>query len=226
MIEVNLLPQAGKGKKGPKKKRSLSLPAFKGMPGDRWVVGAGTLAFLALLFVGWLFIGVAGQAEELEVQIEAAQRDSVRFAEVIRGSEALQARSDTIAQRLELLQAIDEARFVWPHLMNEVGRAIPTTAWLLRVEQTVPPPSLRFRIEGRAISYFALTTFMDQLEASPFIGDVQLISSTQTMVQIPGAGNRPVYQFELHARWRDPDPGLIDREPLFGPSVALPAEGS
>jgi Tfp pilus assembly protein PilN len=222
VIEVNLLPQTGKGKKGPRKKRSLSLPAFKGMPGDRWVVGAGTLAFLALVFVGWLFIGVAGEAEELEVQIEAAQRDSARFADVIRRSELLRAQSDSIQVRLVALQEIDGARYVWPHLMDEVGRALPNFTWLVRFSQVQPAPNLSVRIQGRAATYFALTTFMENLEASPFIQGVRLIASNQVMMQVPGSGNRPVYAFELEARWQDPPPEAIDMAPLFGASVAIP----
>jgi Tfp pilus assembly protein PilN len=226
VIEVNLLPTPGKGRKGGRKRKGLALPSFKGMPGDRWVVGAGALALVAVLAIGWLFLGVAGQAEELGVEVEAAQRDSARFADVIRRSETLQARRDTIALRVAALQDIDGTRYVWPHLMDELGRAIPPGIWLLRFEQMSPPPGLTFRVEGRATNYFALTNFMEALEASPFMRGVRLQQSDQVMVDIAGAGSQAVYQFELNMEWLDPPPEVVEREPLFGPSVAIPQAGA
>jgi Tfp pilus assembly protein PilN len=193
-----------------------------GLGGDRWVVGAGVIALLSLVVVGWLWFSVAGQAEELRVEIEAAQRDSARFADVIRRAETLQARRDTIAQRVMVLQDIDGSRYVWPHLMDEVGRALPSFTWLIRMQQVSPPPNLSFRVRGRASNYFALTTFMENLEASPFVRGVRLVTSDQVVMSIPGAGSRNVYEFELEASWQDPAPGVVNREPLFGPSVALP----
>jgi Tfp pilus assembly protein PilN len=222
VIEVNLLPAAGKGKKGARARRSLALPSFQGLPGDRWVLGAGGLVFVGLIAIGWLLFGVAGKAEEVQVQIEAAQRDSARFADVIRRSETLQARRDTIAERVAALQQIDGARYIWPHLMDEVGRALPQGTWLTRFNQVAPAPNLSVRIEGNAVSYFALTNFMETLEGSPFLSGVRLVASDQRFIQIPGAGQQRVYNFVLDANYQEPPPEVIDREPLFGASVAVP----
>lgn len=221
MIEVNLLPGSGKGKK-PAKRRASGPSALSGLGGDRWIMGAGVVVLVALAVVGWLYLGVAGQAEELRVQIEAAQRDSARFADVISRAEALQARRDTIAERVVALQEIDGARYYWPHVMNEVGRALPNFTWLTRLNQVSTPPNLTFRVRGRTSNYFALTSFMENLEASPFIRGVRLITSDQVVLNIPGAGSRNVYEFELEAGWQDPPAGVTERVPLFGPSVAIP----
>ena len=222
MIEVNLLPVQGKGKKRKGPKRSLPSASLAGFSGDRWVLGAGILSVVALVAIGWLFFAVAGDAEELGVQIEAAQRDSARFADVIRRAETLQARSDSIASRVLVLQEIDGARYVWPHLMDEVGRALPGFLWLTRFNQVTPPPAMSFRVEGNAATYFALTTLMENLEASPFISGVRLIASDQRILQVPGAGQQRVYNFVLEANYQEPPPGVVNREPLFGASVAIP----
>jgi Tfp pilus assembly protein PilN len=224
VIEVNLLPGTGKGKgrKGGGARRSFKAPSFAGATADRWILSAGILSLLALVVIGWLFFSVAGQAEELNVQIEAAQRDSARFADVIRRAESLQSRRDSIASRVAVLQEIDGTRYVWPHVMDEVGRALPNFTWLTRMNQVSPPPNLSFRVRGRASTYFALTSFMENLEASPFIRGVRLITSDQVSVQVPGSGARNVYEFELEMAWQEPPAGVIDREPLFGPSVGIP----
>ncbi|TVP42528.1 MAG: hypothetical protein EA350_15420 [Gemmatimonadales bacterium] len=228
MIEVNLLPGSGKrkgkgkGRPGGGGRRSLAAPSFAGATADRWVLSAGILSLFALVVIGWLFFSVAGQAEELDVQIEAAQRDSARFADVIRRSESLQSRRDSIAARVAVLQEIDGARYIWPHVMDEVGRALPDFTWLTRINQVSPPPDLTLRVRGRASTYFALTSFMENLESSSFLRGVRLITSDQVSVQVPGSGARNVYEFELELAWQEPPAGVVDREPLFGPSVGIP----
>jgi Tfp pilus assembly protein PilN len=222
VIEVNLLPGARKRAAPRKGRRSLSLPKVGGIPSDPWRLGAGALVVLALLVVGWLYMGVAGEAEELQVQIEAAQRDSARFADVIERAGALQARRDSIAARVSVIQGIDGARFVWSHLMDEVGRALPDYTWLTRLQQ-VGSSGPMFRVQGQAATYFALGNFMETLEASPFVRGVRLIASEQVAIAMGGGAQRLIYNFTLEASYQAPPPEIVERVPLFGPSVAIPA---
>ena len=69
--------------------------------------------------------------------------------------------------------------------------------------------------------YFALTTFMENLEASPFLQGIQLISSEQVELS-GGGGERLVYEFVLNATREVPPAGAVETVPLFGPSVAAP----
>jgi len=218
LIEVNLLP-GGRKSHGRGSGFSLSMPKFSGtMPkADPWVLGAAAAAVVAILAMVWMFSQVAGEVDRLEAQERTAVQDSVRLAEVIQRTEQLQARRDSIAQRVEVIQQIDGARYVWPHLMDEVGRALPDFTWLTRLDQLSPGELPSFRIEGRAGTIFALTTFMENLEASPFIGGVRLIASGTGMVDVGGGVQRPVYQFVIEAASRTPPSGLIETVPLFGP---------
>ncbi len=223
MIRVNLLP--GGSKKAKRSGPSIRLPDLRGkLPkGDRWVVGAGLAVILFLFGSGWLFFSISGDQEELEVQIEAAVRDSIRFADIVAQSSLLQARTDSIAQRVAIIQQIDQGRYVWPHLMDEVARAIPEYAWLTRLFQVADVGMPVFQIEGRAGTYFALTSLMENLEASPFITGVQLIASEQvTVTASEDGGERLLYEFTLEASGEPPPPELIESVPLFGPSVAAP----
>ncbi|TVP77409.1 MAG: hypothetical protein EA352_03730 [Gemmatimonadales bacterium] len=220
MIEVNLLPGSKRGG-GRKSRPALALPKFEGSKLDPWTLGATILALAALAVGIWFFFATAGQAEELEVRIDSARADSARFADAIQRNELLLARQDSIAERVSVLQEIDGARYIWPHIMNEVGRALPDFTWIQRLLQTSPDP-VRFRIEGRAATYFALTNFMENLEASAFIRGVRLITSEQTVMDVGAGAQRLVYNFTLEASWQEPPPEVIDREPLFGPSVGIP----
>ncbi len=224
MIEVNLLPE-GRKKKGPRRGPRWSLPSlpdFDKLPKDRWILGAVGAGVFALATIGFLFFQVAGVAEELEVRVEEAVQDSTRYADIIEGAERLQARSDSIAQRVAVIQEIDGARYVWPHLLDEVARALPDFTWLMRFTQITPEPDLTFTIEGRAGTYFALTTFMENLETSPFIRGVRLLSSDQVSVEVGDEGERSVYEFTLEAARQDPPREILETIPLFGPAVGAP----
>jgi Tfp pilus assembly protein PilN len=72
-----------------------------------------------------------------------------------------------------------------------------------------PPPPPGFSVEGSAASTQALTRFMKNLEASPFIRDVALITSEQTQTQ-----GRVYLKFTLEAAWEQPDSTLIETVPV------------
>ena len=137
------------------------------------------------------------------------------------------ARRDSIAQRVAIIQDIDQGRYVWPHLMDEVARALPDYTWLSGIVQiggaTINQPD--FRIRGRSGNNFALTRFMENLEASMFIRDVQLISTEQVVEQEEGlSGVRTVHDFTLEAAYELPPPELIETVPLLGGEVDNLAE--
>ncbi len=222
VIEVNLIPDTGKKKKRKRKGPSLSLPSFNGIPVDRWVAVAGVAILAALGAFGWMFAGTTGQAQELDLKIEAAVRDSLRLSAVIERAEALTARSDSIARRVDVIQQIDVARYVWPHIMDEVARALPDYTWLTRIQQVSSGDPVVFRIEGRAGTYFALTAFMEAVEASPFIRGTRLISSEQIFVTVGAGAQRLVYSFTLEAGYRHPPLDYLETESLFGGIVMAP----
>ena len=228
MIEVNLLPG---GKKRSSKGRGLSLSGLSlprvgggGMPGDPYFIGAVAAGLVALLVVGWLFLGVRKDREETQVALDEAVQDSLRFADVIARTNQLTARRDSIAQRVGIIQEIDAGRFTWPHVLDEIARALPDYTWLREITQAQSDP-LQIRITGRAGSNFAITNFMRHLEASRFLREVHLERSEQGPAE-----NSPsdlVYQFELTVTYESPPLDELETVPLFEGGVArLPASDS
>lgn len=230
MIEVNLLP-GGKKRSGGGGKFSLALPKFGGgLPGislpkgDRWTVGAGAAVVLAILVGAWLFMGVSGVAEERQVEVDAAVADSTRYHDLIQRTTALKNRNDSISERVDVIQEIDKKRYVWPHLMDEVARAIPEYTWMTRFNQMVRGETVSFRVEGTSGTLLAVTTFMENLEASPFIESVNLISTAQVEVPIgEGGGTQLVYDFVLDAMESIPPAEVIETVPLFDPLLVDPS---
>jgi hypothetical protein len=216
MIEINLLPGSTKkaGRRGASRAAGAGAFSKLKMPGvDRttgvialaWILGLGAIAFLHL--------GMSSRTADLDVRLEAAVRDSARFATLRAQGDSLTAREGVIAQKLEVIQQIDAGRYVWPHILDEVSRALPQYVWLASVADVSGDAGglPRIHIEGFAGTPFALTRFMEQLEASPFLGATRLMTTAQTR-----ADNRTVHAFALMVQYREPPPDALQTVPLIG----------
>lgn len=214
MIRVNLLPGGKKGSGGPK--FSFELPSIGGLPTDKWVLSAAALGIVVLAGIAYLYMTTTSRIEELDLQVEEAVRDSARFADLIEQTDRLQARRDSIAEKVAIIQEIDQDRYIWPHIMDEVARALPDFVWLSGLVQVARAGQLEFQVSGRAGNNFALTRFMENLEASPFIRNVSFISTTQVLEgrSEPGGG-RLVNEFQLEAAYEQPGSELLETVPLF-----------
>ena len=243
MIEINLLP-SGAARRPVSARRPLApggggsgLPSLGADPRAAAMAGAAVL----LLLLGAFWFWRSGQRQgSVQAEIEREQQDSVRLERTIALMRALDTRRDTISRKMEVIRRVDGRRYVWPHLLDEVSRAVPPFMWLTRVavaeeEATLPAPAAAatpadtskadsaaaetaaalpegpsFSIEGNAGSTQALTRFMRALEASPMIRDVALVTSEQTEFQ-----RRSVLKFTVEARWEEPDSSFVQTVPLL-----------
>lgn len=227
MIEVNLLPG---GKKRSSKGRGLSFSGFSlpklrgggggGLPGDPYILGAVAAGVVAVAVMGWLYLGVSGDREEVQVALEEARQDSVRFADLIERTNQLTARRDSIGQRVAIIQEIDAGRYVWPHVLDEVARALPEFAWLRELTQLQTDP-LQVRLAGRAGSNFAITNFMRNLEASPFLRGVNVERIEQAPSELDQS--EVIYEFELTMTFEPPPLDELETVPLFDNELASQA---
>lgn len=232
MIEVNLLPG---GKKGASRGGPLAglAGAFKGLRGGRgggggsarpsggrsvdpYVAFFAVAASVTLGYSAWAYTSVNGEREELDVQLEAQVRDSVRFADLIERTTLLTARNDSIAQRVSIIQEIDAGRYVWPHVLDEIAAALPEYTWLREVLHS-PGDPLQVRVNGRAGSIYAITNFMRRLEASRFLRAVQMDRAEQ----VPSEENQDdlVYVFELLMTYESPPWDELETVPLFDAGI-------
>lgn len=227
MIEVNLLP-GGKKKTSRGAGLSIPMPKFEGLPSDPWILGTGALLLVLALATAFLYLTRSGTHDELEVAVEEAAADSARYADLIEQAERLRARRDSVAERVEIIQEIDRDRYVWPHIIDEVARALPEYTWLTNLVQSSLGETLELRIEGRAGTNFALTTFMENLEASPYVRQVTLVN-TQLTVESQGGVSRSVNSFTLDASYEEAPFEIRETVPLFEgtpPPVETQPEGS
>lgn len=224
MIEINLLPGAEKRKKrtpgvGFPLKLPENVPDFDRMMAfivAAWIIGPAVGLFM--------YFGIQGEKADTRVALDQAVADSARYAELIQTQASLRARQDTIAQKLTLIQEIDAGRYVWPHILDEISRALPPYTWLQAIDQVQGGVAPTFQVQGRTGSLPALTRFMDALEASPFLRNVQLVSSEQA--QVGGDPNNIVNNFVLRGAYESPPTEMVETVPLFPDEVATTSTGS
>jgi Tfp pilus assembly protein PilN len=239
MIEINLLPGSGKKtrSKGAGVNFSELASGFTSRVKDPWLLGAVGSAVVAALLVGAMYWHQSSRTESLDEQLRVARQDSVRFAAVINEKRKAEAQRDSVLRQVSLIKSFDDKRYVWPHLMDELSRALPPYTWLTSVIQSniadvavqaaPPPPAapgkkaaaaepdsvvtppVKLRIVGLTVDIQALTRFMRVLESSPFIENVQLVKSTMVLVD-----GKQVTEFQLDASYQPPDPSAITVVPV------------
>ena len=233
MIQINLLP--GGTPKRASAARGARKPSLPAVGGDPRVAAVGGAAFLLVILagLGWWKTGAA--RTELQASVEREMADSVRLARTISLMETLDARRDTIENKIAVIRSVDGRRYVWPHLMDEVSRAVPPFTWLTKLATSddadaapapapadtakkdsaaratpAAPAGPAFSLEGAAGSTQALTRFMKNLELSPMIRDVALVTSEQTTTE-----GRTYLKFTLEARYEQPDSSLLEIVPVL-----------
>jgi Tfp pilus assembly protein PilN len=227
MIEINLLPGAGKKSRG----RGAAAGFAGALSGafaqvkDPFLIGAVAAVLLAMVGIGGMFVLQRAEAASLDERLQLAQQDSIRYSAVIREKRKAEAQRDSVVKQVDLIRAFDNKRFVWPHIMDEVSRALPQYTWLTSLTQTSATtavadtadgadstaivPQIQFRVVGNTVDMQALTRFMRTLEASAFIENVQLVKSSLIIVE-----GKEVTEFQLDASYESPDPSAIRTTPF------------
>lgn len=216
MIEINLHPDRDRasGRKGGG--RGLKLPSFEGfgglgdLGGDPWRTALVVAAVVVPLAVGGLWYLQRSEASELEARLEEARADSTRLADLRALGDSLTSRRQAIRDRIELVQRLDRDRFVWPHLLDEISTALPEQAWLTTLKRQSPLPDVRVQILGVALEPLVITRFVRNLEASPYIGEVQILGSQRRT-----EGGVSTQSFTLEATYAEPPAAAVRTAPLL-----------
>ena len=136
MIQVNLIPGSGKKTKkggggGAKLNLGASLGNLKARVRDPFMLGAIGSAVVAILVTGGLYTTQESRAARLDDELQKAVQDSTRYASVLREREKAEAKRDTVLRSLNMIRAIDDDRYIWPHVMEEVSSALPPYTWIV-----------------------------------------------------------------------------------------------
>lgn len=244
MIEINLLPGAGRKKAARAKSVDFSALAagVSGRLRDKFLIGAVAALVLSAGAVGVLYLMQTTREATLNERREVALRDSTRYTNFLKDRSRAEATRDTLLRQVNVIRSLDEDRYVWPHVLDELSRALPQYTWLTlvsfagtpqgsnnvvvtakagedtaaakrkaakRMETSIPKDVISIRVSGRTVDIQAVTRFMKDLEASPFLTNVQLDKSELAVDQ-----GKEVAQFQLTIGYTRPDSLTLHRVPL------------
>jgi Tfp pilus assembly protein PilN len=237
MITVNLRPDL-------KRKRARSplrgvLESVRGLGGkvkDPLLIASVVSWVAVLAWLGYVVIGTSRELNALEPQLAETRAEHKRFKAFLAEKRHQETIRDSLVAQIGVIRTVDGDRYVWPHLLDEVTKALPAYTWLVDMgfaAPAAPPaaapsanakadtvadttaalpfvsPPVAFNVNGRTVDIQAYTRFLRQLEASPWITDVTPVSA-QTVIE----KDRPVTAFTIRATYRQADSAYIRTVPL------------
>jgi Tfp pilus assembly protein PilN len=222
MIEINLLPS----QKRKKARAGIRLPDFGEFlrsVRDPLLVGALGAWALVIVAIGFVFFTQQARLSRLQGEFDEVESEARRFRALMAQKRRAERLRDSLLLELQSIRQIDADRYVWPHIMEEVTKALPDFTWLVGLEFLARPPAtdqdtlvvqpVRFQIDGRTPDIGAYTRFLRQLGESPWITNV-IPGATQTVVE----EQKPITAFTIAATFRAADSAYIRTVPV-GESV-------
>lgn len=241
MIEINLLPGARKKTRSRGSSFNIGdvLNDLQSRVRDPWMISAVAGVVVGLAAIGAMWTLQSRRESSLAEREQKAVQDSTRYASVIAERTKAEAQRDSVLRQIAVISAIDGTRLIWPHVMDEISRAMPPYVWLRSVAQTsavsnespevqagvskaaprkdparpAAPQSdenvLTLQVVGNTVDIQSLTRFMKALEASPFLQNVTLVRSDVVMQQ-----GKEATEFRLDMQYEKPDPSVLRTVPF------------
>lgn len=227
MITINLRPGA--------RRQAQRGPAFAGLGAqikgltskvkEPWLAAAliawvGTIAFL-----GFVYISTATKLSKLEPQLEAARTEYARYQDFVKQKRHEENVRDSILAQIGTITSVDQERYTWPHIIDDIGSALPDFTWLTEVSMLPAPAAaanaataeatgaaapVNLRIVGRTSDLQNYTAFLRRLEDSPWLTNVLPVEA-KTVVE----GNRALTSFIIQASYARADSAYIRTVPVI-----------
>ncbi len=233
MITVNLRPDLKRKRaRSPFQGVAESIRGLGGKVKDPLLI-ASIVSWVGVMgWLGFVVVGTTRELNALEPQLEATRAEHKRFKAFLAEKRHQETIRDSLVAQIGVIRTVDGDRYVWPHLLDEVTKALPAYTWLVDMgfaapaaaPSTTPPagaktdstadepfvsPPTVFNVNGRTVDIQAYTRFLRQLEASPWITDVTPVSA-QTVVE----KERPVTAFTIRATYGQADSAYVRTVPL------------
>jgi Tfp pilus assembly protein PilN len=218
MIEINLLP----GTKGKRKTTSgVALPDFKAMltqVKDPLLLGAVGAWAVVLAVVGFLYVTESRKLAAMQADVDRVQAEAMRFQALINQKKKEENLRDSLVSQFDAIRRIDGDRYVWPHILEEITKALPDYTWLesITYQQAAATDTsdsarsaVRVLIDGRTADMGGYTRFLRQLADSPWLTSV-VAGPTKTVVE----NDKPVLSFTVTVTYRQADSAFIRTAPV------------
>lgn len=159
------------------------------------------LIILALIVaVAALFLMQRSAINKEKDLLDAAKQEKEQLQYVLVRLEKLEQQKKTLGRKINLINQLKAQQTIAVRIMDELSKNIPEWVWLTETgykEQTI-------EIKGRALSNSLIADYIYNLENSPYLQNVNLISSTQRTEQ-----NDQFLEFTLTAQYVLPGEYLV-----------------
>ncbi|MEO8199466.1 MAG: PilN domain-containing protein [Gemmatimonadota bacterium] len=220
MIKINLLPGVKRKRSGSTKDAVMGrLRDLGARVKDPLLLVAVVAWLLAGGFLAYGYISNGRKMGALEPKLEQTRDEHRRYKNLMAEKRKTETIRDSLLAQIGVIRGVDGDRYTWPHVLDEVSKALPPYTWLvdLSVISTAAvadsadttTPALQFQIGGRTVDIQAYTRFLRQLEASPWIVDVTPMQAS-TVVE----NERAVTAFTIRATFARADSAYIRTVPL------------
>lgn len=222
MITINLRPGAQrKAKKGGPMFAGLgaSLKGLTSRVKEPWLAAALIAWVGVLAFFAFIFITTAAKQSKLEPQLEAARTEYARYQDFVKQKRHEESVRDSILTQIGTITGVDQQRYTWPHILDDIGGAVPDFTWLTEVSilpaaaassDSGAVESVNLRIVGRTSDLQNYTAFLRRLEESPWLTNVLPVEA-KTVVE----GNRALTAFTIQASYVRADSSHIRTVPVI-----------
>ncbi len=136
----------------------------------RFYLTIAAAAALTLALVGYLHHRISGQIQIQQTRNDYLVQQIAALDRQIGEIRNLEQRKKALLERMAVIQSLQASRPLMVHLFEEVARATPDGVQLLKLEQHDD----RLRLEGVADTNARVSTFMRNLEASPYLDAPEL----------------------------------------------------
>src|SRR5438105_6424576 len=133
MIEINLLPGKEKKAAGGGAGFKLALPDFQGLQArtkNPWLVTASAASVIVVGGGVLLFITQSTRLRVLESRLDAVRVEKRRFDAVIAQKRQSEKIRDSLVSQINIIRGIDADRYIWPHVLDQITKALPPYHWL------------------------------------------------------------------------------------------------
>lgn len=220
MIKINLLPGVKRKRSGSAKDAIVGrLRDLGAKVKDPMLLVAAAVWILAVGFIAYGFISNTSKMRDLEPKLEQARDEHRRYKNLMTEKRKTETIRDSLLAQISVIRGVDGDRYTWPHVLDEVAKALPAYTWLVDLSVVTSAavadsadttaPALTFQIGGRTVDIQAYTRFLRQLEASPWIVNVTPMQA-QTVVE----KERAVTAFTIRATFARADSAYIRTVPM------------
>lgn len=229
MIEINLLPGAKKKRGG--KGAGFQMPDVKALVAsvkDPWMIACAAFWVVFAVFLGLFWMPRNNEVKALRPRLESTQREAQRLVAVLHTKTETEAKRDTLVAQINIIQSIDRERYIWPHVLDAVTKALPPYTWLDDIQSRSSEGdssgtgiNVNLQLTGKSADIQAITRFVRNLEESPF-----LENSNQVSTAVVNDHGRDVYTYVINVKYQAPDTTLLTMQPLAASLVQGYRSGS